>query len=144
MAQRIKGQEVEVIAVVNGIPQDNTTDVRNFELSWMTEIIKEGYLGETTDRYDSVFHGIHGKLDLHFENTQVFSIIQTILDKARRRVPGVTINIKATLAFPNGDRVRVIVPNVEFGEVPMNFGGRAEFGSISLDFNASDAQVITA
>ena len=142
MAQRIKGQEVEVILVLNGVAQQTITDVRNFELSWLTEIIKEGYLNETTDRYDSVFHGIKGKLDLHFENSDVFQLIQAVIDKAQRRMPGTKVNVKATLNFPNGQRVRIIVPNVEFGEFPLNFGGRAEYGSISIDFNASQAMVL--
>lgn len=144
MSQRIKGQEVEVLVVVNGVPQENTTDVRNFEFEFMTEILKEGYLGETTDRYDSIFRGIRGKFEFHFENNQIFQIIQSIVAKARRRLPGTRINIKATLQFPNGQRVRVIIPNVEFGALPINFGGRAEYGSLNTEFNASEAQVIGA
>lgn len=142
MAQRIKGQEVEVIFILNGVAQQTITDVRNFEMSWLTEIIKEGYLNETTDRYDSVFHGIKGKMDLHFENADVFQLIQAVVDKAQRRTPGTKVNVKATLNFPNGQRVRLIVPNVEFGEFPLNFGGRAEYGSITADFNAPQAMIL--
>jgi hypothetical protein len=142
MAQRIKGQEVEVILVLNGVAQKSITDVRNFDMSWLTEILKEGYLGETTMRYDAIFNGIKGKIELHFENSDVFNLIQNIIDKAQRRLPGTRINVKATLNFPNGQRVRVIVPNVEFGEIPMNFGSRSDYGSISLDFNAAQASTI--
>lgn len=142
MAQRIKGQEIEVLLILNGVVQKTITDVRNFEMGWLTEILKEGYLGETTDRYDSVFHGIKGKMDFHFENSDIFSLIQSLVDKAQRRTPGTKVNIKATLNFPNGQRVRIIVPNAEFGEFPMSFGGRADYGSITVDFNASQAQVI--
>jgi hypothetical protein len=66
-----------------------------------------------------------------------------IVDKARRRTPGTKINVKATLNFPNGERPRVVIPDVEFGELPLNFGSRSDYGAVTLDFEASEAQVIT-
>lgn len=142
MAQRIKGQEVEAILVVNGAPQLTTTDIKSFELTLQLEILSEGYLGETTDRKDSVFKGIAGSLELHVENQEFLKLFQTIVDKARRRTPGTRINLKATLNFPNGDRPRVLIPDVEFGELPLNFGSRTDYGAITLSFEASNLQVL--
>lgn len=142
MAQRIKGQEVEAILVVNGAPQLTTTDIKSFELTLQLEILSEGYLGETTDRKDSVFKGIAGSLELHVENQEFLKLFQTIVDKARRRTPGTRINLKATLNFPNGDRPRVLIPDVEFGELPLNFGSRTDYGAITLSFEASNMQVL--
>lgn len=142
MAQRIKGQEVEVILVVNGVAQATTTDVKSFDFTFQTELLKEGYLGEVSDRYDTIYRGIKGKMELHFENEDIFSIIQAIIDKAQRRLPGTKINVKATLNYPNGQRLRVIVPDIEFGEIPVNFGGREAYGKIDLDWAASSVQLI--
>lgn len=142
MAQRIKGQEVEAILVVNGAPQLSTTDIKSFELTLQLEILSEGYLGETTDRKDSVFKGIAGSLELHVENQEFLRLFQAIVDKARRRTPGTRINLKATLNFPNGDRPRVLIPDVEFGELPLNFGSRTDYGAITLSFEASSMQVL--
>lgn len=128
--------------VVNGVAQATTTDVRNFDFTFQTELLKEGYLGETSDRYDTIYRGIKGKLELHFENEDVFNIISAIIDKAQRRLPGTQINVKATLNYPNGQRLRVIIPNVEFGEIPVGFSGREAYGQVSLDFAASGAQLI--
>ena len=69
MAQRIKGQEVETLIVVDGAPRDTITDIRSFEFAFQTEIMSEGYLGETTERKDSIFKGIRGRLELHFETS---------------------------------------------------------------------------
>lgn len=142
MAQRIKGQSVEIILVSGGTPLTNITDIRSFEMSFQTEILKEGYLGETTDRRDSIFRGVSARMSLHVENQDILSLFTQIIDKARQRVPGFQINVKVTLAFPNGQRPRVIIPDVEFGELPFNFGSRSDYGEVTLTMEASQASVI--
>jgi hypothetical protein len=142
MSQRIKGQEVETILVLNGTPQSTITDIKSFEFTFDLDIMSEGYLGETTDRKDAVFKGISGNMELHFENADVFKLFTAIVDKARRRTPGTKINIKATLNFPNGNRPKVMIPDVEFGAIPVSFGSRTDYGSIKLDFQAAEAQVL--
>jgi hypothetical protein len=141
--QRIRGEEVEVILIVDGQTVGTLTAVKSFEFSYQLEIKAEGYLGEKTDRKDSVFKGIKGKMAVQLESKDVFNVIQKIIDKAQRRTPGTVINIKAALNFPNGDRVRVIIPRCEFGEIPINFAGRTEYGETSFDFEASNAQTIS-
>lgn len=142
MAQRIRGQEVEVLLVVDGVPKTNMTNIKNFEVTLETEIMSEGYLGEPTERKDSIFKGVSGRMDMHFDNQEVLRVYQAIVDKARRRTPGTKFNIKATLNFPNGQRPRVVIPDVEFGQLPLNFGARGDYGSATLDFAASDLSII--
>lgn len=138
MEQRIKGQEVEIMYVVNGSPKANITDVRSFEFAVQTEVLKEGYLGEKTDRRDEIFRGIRGRTELHYENGEIFDVIKEITDRAKRQKPGTLINVKATLNFPSGERVRALIPDVYFGEIPIGFPGRADYGTVTLDFEASD------
>jgi hypothetical protein len=142
MAQRIKGQEVEVLFIIDGEVQDSLVDVRSFEVAAKLEMKEEGYLGEKTNRYDEIFSGMRGRMELHFESEDVFGVFQSIIDRAKRRTPGTQINIKATLNFPNGERPRVLIPDAFFGEIPINFGSRADYGAISLDFQASDFKVL--
>lgn len=142
MAQRIKGQEVEIVMLVNGEPKDNFALARSLEFAFKTELLQEGYLGETTDRYDTIYKGIRGKLEFHLDRPDVFDVIRGIVNKARRREPGTIFNIKATLNFPNGRRARTVIRDAEFGELPINFGSRADYGTFSLEFGASDAQVL--
>lgn len=136
--QRIKGQEVELILVEDNVPLTTIADIRSFEMAAQLEILKEGYLGETTDRRDSVYRGYRGKMEVHFENRDVLDFARRLVDKARRRTPGARVNCKVTLVFPGGDRVRMILKDLSFGEIPMGFGGRAEYGTISLDFEGED------
>lgn len=139
---RLKGQEVEVLVVVNGAPKTNMTSVRSFEVTLNTEILSEGYLGETTEQKDSIFKGISGRMEMHFDNQEVIKVYQAIVDKARRRTPGTKINIKATLNFPNGQRPRVMLSDVEFGPMPLSFSSRSDYGTATLDFEGSDMQVM--
>ena len=142
MAQRIKGQEVDIIMLVDGQPRDNFSLARSFDISFKTDMLQEGYLGETTDRYDTIYKGVAGKISFHLDNTEVFNIIRFIVNKARRREPGTKFNIKSTLNFPNGQRARVIVRDAEFGELPISFGSRSDYGEFNLDYGASEAQIL--
>lgn len=139
---RIKGQEIEILLVSKNQPLQTITDVRSFEMAIQTEILREGYLGETTDRRDEVYRGIRGRMELHFENDDIFNLIADVVDRARRREPGTKINVKATLNFPNGQRPRVLIPDVFFGEIPIGFGSRTDYGTLSLDFEAEDFRVL--
>lgn len=136
MAQRIKGQEVEVRLIVNNALRDQITDVRSFEVAIQLEVLSEGYLGETTNRRDDVHTGVRGRIELHFENDDILTLAQEITDRARRRTPGTTITIKATLAFPAGVRRQVLIENVFFGEIPFSAGSRTDYVSTTLDFEA--------
>jgi len=142
MAQRIKGQEISLLLIENNAPLTEITDVRSFEMSAQLEILKEGYLGETTDRRDSIYRGFSGKMDVHFETRDIVDFARRVIDKARRRTPGSRINCKVTLNFPNGNRVRVMLKDLEFGEIPMAFGSRSDYGMVTLSFEGEDYSVI--
>lgn len=141
-AQRIKGQEVSIQTTVNGERQQSINDIQNLEVEFQLELLREGYLGEKTDRRDEVFRGVRGKMDLHFETSDTFKTIVAIIARAQRREPGNTINVQATLRFPNGENTKVVMPDVFFGPIPMTFGSRTEYGKITLDFEGQDVQVI--
>lgn len=142
MGQRIKGQEVEIVLLVNGTPRDNLTTARSIEIRFKTEILQESYLGETSDRYDTIFRGVAGNIEFNFDNPEVFNIIRSVISKARRRTPGDQINIKAVLKFPNGQRVRIVIRDVEFGEMPVTFGSRADYGVFRIEYAATEAQIL--
>lgn len=139
---RIKGQEVQIILVENNVPLLAAFDIRSFEVAAQLEILREGYLGETTDRRDSVYRGFRGRMDVHFESRVPLDLMRRIVDKARRRTPGSRINLKATMQFPSGDRPRMLFKDLEFGEIPLGFGSRADFGTIGLEFEGEDYAVI--
>lgn len=141
--QRLKGQEVEILITDKGVIKDTITDVRSLELAFKFDLLQEGYLGETTDRYDEIFRGVRGNMELHVENQDFLSFIIDIVNRARRREPGTKINIKTTLNFPNGQTPRLAFNDVFFEEIPLSFGSRSDYGALRLSFAASTPQVIS-
>ncbi len=142
MAQRIKGQEVELLFVVNGQVQASLTDIRSFNVNPRFELKEEDYLGETSTRFDEVFKGVAFDMELHFEDAGVFQFIEKIKARAQRREPGTVINVKATLNYPNGDRPRIILKDCFFGDLPIGFGSRTDYGTLKIDGRCTDFQRI--
>lgn len=140
---RIKGQEVELIIVAGGRPMDTITAVKDFDFAWQLEVKSEGYLGETTERKDMVYKGVKGKMTLHAETADILKLSVAIVNAARNRAAGFKLNIKATLNFPTGRRARIIIRDAQFGEIPVSVGGKAEYVSVSFDYEASEASVIS-
>jgi hypothetical protein len=142
MDQRLLGQDVEVLIVNNGTPLTNITAVRSLEATFKFEKKEEGYLGETTDRYDEVYKGIDGKLDFHLENADSLALVGAIRDRARNRRSGIKINVKATFNFPNGSTPRLVFRDIHFGDIPLSFGSRADYGMMSVPWSCDDAKVV--
>lgn len=139
---RLKGQEISILLIRDGETLDTLTDIRSFEMSFQLEQKDDGFLGETTNRKDSVFNGVTFQMEMHTSNNAVWKLAKDIIDKARRRVPGVKINIKGAFNYPDGTRVRLLIPDAEFGEIPISAGGRGEFITVRLSGSASEARPI--
>lgn len=138
MAQRIKGQEVRVVMVSPSGTETSLSDVQSFEVEPLMEVLSEGYLGETTERKDDIFKGVRGSMEIHLEDRDFFNFQQAVIDRSQRRSPAeARFNVIATLAFPNGDRVRVLMEDIFFGAPPLSVGSREDYVSVSLDFEAS-------
>lgn len=140
--QRIKGQETELTVILNGQPQRALTAIQSFEMTPMLETTSEGYLGETTERKDEIFKGVSGRFEAHLDSGQIFLLEQAVIDRATRRTPGTTINLKTTLRFPNGDRIRLLIPDVKIGSPALRAGSRSDYLSKSIEFVAETYQAI--
>lgn len=141
MSTRIKGQNAEISIYENNVPLTTIRDIRSIEIAAQLEILREGYLGETTDRRDSVYRGLRGRMEMHFENRDVLDFMRRLVDKARSRTAGIRVNVEATFAFDT-DRVRLLLSDLSFGEIPIGFGSRTDFGTITLEFEGQDYNVV--
>jgi len=140
--QRLLGQQVSIIIIQDSAPLTELNCIRSFSFTYELEMKDEGYLGETTNRKDSVFKGVKMDLELHTNNNKIFTLIQSAVDKARRRTPGTRINIKCSLVYSNGDTVRVTFPDVEFGDFPVSIGSRTDYVTVKLDAACSEARAV--
>lgn len=143
MAQRIKGQEVKIQMVGPSGKEDGIIDVQSFEASFQVERLEENYLGETTTRYDDIFNGVKGKIELHLENQTYFRFMERVQRRAQRRdsADG-QFNIMAVLKFPNGQKVRVLLEDVFFGEIPLNVSSRSDYVQTSVDWGCSNGRFL--
>lgn len=140
--QRIKGQEVEIDVIQDGVVLETLNDIRSFEIAALNEILTEGYLGEKTDRRDEIFRGARGSTEVHFETREVFDLVKAVIDRSTKRDPGAIINIRATLNFDDGNNRQILLRNVFFGEFPIAFASRSDYGTLRLDFEGSDIEFI--
>ena len=140
MGQRIKGQDVYITVTRGALIEDFITDVRNFELTPKFEKLEEQYLGQTSKKYDDIFHGVDFKFDLHLEKAAFAAFITAVKERAASRggATASTINIKADLQFPGGTVKTVTLKECYFDEMPLSFGGRQEYGQFTLSGSCSD------
>lgn len=117
--------------------EDGLTDIQSIEVELQNEILSEGYLGETTNRRDDIFNGVRGRAEMHLENQAYMEFANRVTDRSQRRTPGVQFNMLASLNFPNGQRVRVLMEDISFGPLPLRVGGRAEYVQGTVEFESA-------
>lgn len=139
---RLRGQEVSVQVVQNGALLADISDVKSFEVEFQLDVMSEGYLGEFTDRRDDMFKGITGKIEFHIENGAPFDLVNAIVQRAQRRVPGTQFNVQSTVRLANGQRKRIVINDLYFGSVPFNVASRTDYVTYSLSFEAGEGKFI--
>lgn len=143
MDQRIKGQENSLFITQDGATLAQFDSIQDAELTLKLTLLQEGYQGETTDRYDEVFHGIGFTFSAHLTTGAVFDAFQAIIDRARRRTPGTVFNLKSVLQFPNGERRRVIIDNLFFSDIPITLPRRDQYVAVKVSGGSASGRFIT-
>jgi hypothetical protein len=145
MSQRIKGSEVNVIMTSPQGREESIDAVGSIDFTIQLELLNEGYLGESSNRYDDIFNGIEGTLELHLERGAFFALIERIKQRAQRRTPSSDrFDFMFVFNFPNGDRVRTLFSDVFFGAIPVNSNARGEYVSASIPFGCTDGRFLGA
>lgn len=139
---RVRGQEVSVQVVQNGKIVAELTDVKSFDVEFQMDVMKEGYLGEFTDRRDDMFKGISGKIEFHIENNAPFDFINAIVQRSQSRVKGMQFNVQSTINLPNGQVKRLLVNDIFFSNVPVNVSGRSDYVTYSLPYEAAEGKFL--
>lgn len=135
---RLRGQEVEVRLITNGVPEATITAIGSCEETFKLEKKEEGFLGEVTNRYDHVFNGIDAKCEFQVNSTDWMVFQNAIKAQAQRKQPGTVINIVRTDYYANGQTAVITYGDCKFGPSSTSVAGRGEFVKVSLDFSASD------
>jgi hypothetical protein len=141
--QRLRGQETIVTILANGDVQSKISAIKDCEITFKLEVKVEQYLGETAPRPDMIYMGCQVKLTGHLDNKQFFKLVKVIVERARRQSgPGTRIDIGCTFRFDNGEIVTCIFPDLSFADIPLNIGGRDEYGEWTLDGTGGDFTIV--
>lgn len=133
MALPVKGQEIVLTIIANGVVQDELTDILDFNLTINLELLERKYLGETTNRYDDIFNGAHFDFEMHKHSAQYFTFVAAIIDRARRRTPDVQFNVTGTFAFPDGELVLLTLPDCKFGPQAIGVASRSDYSKVKIE-----------
>lgn len=141
---RIKGQETQFRITKGGVLLRTVTAIESMTLTMKLDILRKGYLGETTDRRDDIFKGFAIEFSFDPESKEGIVLMVALRDRATRRTAAanVQINLSTILNFANGDRPRITIADLKFQDPSINISGRDAYVSERLSAEASDFNVI--
>jgi len=138
---RIRGQELEIRLVQDGILLDTLTAIQSFEWNPRFATMEADRLGATTTELDDIYHGVSGRMQMHLESGAYANFLKAARDRARR-VRNVTFSIVGTYTNPDGTQTRIALPNIFFDESSVSASERAGFVTFSIAFKSEDFNTI--
>jgi hypothetical protein len=142
---RLRGDEVQLRITRNGVLEKTLTAIKSCTATIKLNRTSEGYIGEGTNRRDMFYQGIEGNLTFHPESEDALVLADLVKTRASRRTPqsAVKINLVMTATFPNGDKPRISVADLQFADIPFNVGGRENYVEMTYDWGADDYRLGT-
>jgi predicted ester cyclase len=138
---RIRGQEVTILISQDDELRDEISEISKFSFIDMLEIISRAYLGQKSEKKDTIFKGVKGSMDVDMSSVRLLQFADAVKKKAKRETPDVVFTITAVLSFPDGTSANVIFRNLAFGEIPTDVAGRAEYVKTSFSFECEDTEL---
>lgn len=136
--QRLRGQEAEIRIMRDGVMEASITMFTNMDDTAKFEKKEDGFLGETTNRYDFIFNGYDGKVEFQVHDTDWIKLQNAIKAKAMRKNVNTVINIVRTDYYANGQTAVITYMDLSFGPMPTTIPSRGDFVKVSMDFSCSD------
>lgn len=134
----IKGQEtIFTMTSPNGL-EETVDKIKDATFTFDMELVTEQYLGQVADEFDDIFRGVSVELTFNVRSPKVYDLVQAIVDRAQRRTAASTqFSVGTRLTFPNGERRRLVFPNLKFAEIPTNIGARDEYAEAKFSMKGS-------
>lgn len=135
MGYRVLGQEVRVSITVGGVLAKTLTAIKSLDVTFKGEAVKSDYLGQPGPDFDEVADGVDLKLEFEVDDPGFFDLLARLI----RRKQGLEIfqvNISARFQFRNGVTRLVVIPDVQFADIPMSVPERKQKVRGSLTGNA--------
>lgn len=135
---RLKGQEIELQFIKDGSVQEAIQNIGSFNWTEKLEKKEDGFLGETTNRYDDIYNGCDLDFEMQISNGLWVDVQAAIIARARRESPATEFNLVVSQFYANGDTVVLTFKDLRFGAQPQSTGSRADFVKIKIDASCSE------
>jgi hypothetical protein len=89
--KRLKGQETQIQVLQDGTLVGAINAVMSFNDTCKLEKKEDGFLGETTNRYDEVFNGYDGGAEMQVSEQGWINFQQAVKARAKRETPNMAI-----------------------------------------------------
>lgn len=135
---RLRGDGTTVFVTRGGVLEATLTDIISLNVTVQREVMSQGFLGEKTERKDSIFKGIRVELEMQSSTQDIFTFEKALNAIAKRETPNVIINVMSLFTYPNGDQPLILISDVKFGDTPIQTGGRNQYATFRYSGEASD------
>jgi hypothetical protein len=139
--QRLKGQEISIRIVEDGVVVDQIDSISTFNDEVKRELKEAGYLGEVTNRFDEILNGYGGSYEFHTRAAAWIRFDQAINDRATRVRPNLVINVIRTDLYPNGDSIIYTYQDVFFASTTGSIGSRGDYAKVAQSFGCSERPI---
>jgi hypothetical protein len=129
---RARGQEVVVMVTRGAQLEAEFTDVMSFNAEDTFELKEQGFLGQKSKQYDTIYNGSKFDLEMQLHSTDWWKFKAAVRAKATREQPDIVFNISTLLEFDNGQSALVTFPDVSFGPMPENVPAREDYVKVKL------------
>ncbi len=131
---RIRGEDVSIRITKDGGEVIGLDNVESFTGTILVDTTTHEFLGRVGQSVDEIVNGAEGSVTLQFGTPDVLDFIKTIVDRAARRISGVVVNVQGQMVFPNGEVRIMLFRDVAFGNIPIAFASRPDYGRITLSW----------
>lgn len=139
--QRIKGQEVSVRVVTDGVVDLTIDTVSNLNEQTNLRLLEQGYLGEIVNRFDEILDGFGGDMEINVTRAAWIQLELAIVSRAQRKTPFTVFNVIVTDLYPNGESTVKVYQDVKWGELPKSIASRGDYVKPKLQFKCSERAV---
>ena len=144
MGARILGQETLVTLTRDGKLVLELTAIKSASFNFKGEAVKSDYLGQPGPVFDEVNDGVDGKIDFEVDEPGFFDLLSLLIQR-KQGLPAAQffVNINTRFSFRNGVSRICVVPQVSFGDLPLEIPERKQKVKGSLSFMAQGARFPT-
>ena len=143
-SKRLKGQNTVISILKDGELQARIDSITSTEVTFEMEILTDDFLGDTSERYDTVYNGYSVSIEAQMSNAQIIDLSDSIVNRARNRTGGVSrIDVATTFFFDEGDVRTFSLIDLQFESIPFSSGGRKDFTTVKLSAKGSDYETLS-